>query len=391
MRLVRASSLPSVLLASFFVVGCVAPAEGPRPLPRIDGGADAAELGDAGGTPGVDAGLDAGGTGIDAGGTPGVDGGIDAGGTPGVDAGMPLGSARYLDRCTRDADCATGRCVDDVGGSRMCTITCTSSRDCADEHACAGGVCLPDDTGAVCAVATPATCRLGLCLGPSGGSGQCTRPCDDANECPAGYACTSVAGAAFRVCVDIEKPCTAGGTECGTSLCVPDVGCTATCRSAADCPARRFPGLPPYTCENAFGSPTPVCTPPLIDDGGDVAGDDAMGALCVASGVNECRSGLCADLSATGANVCIQACGPEGGCPLGWGCKPEVLDDGSIHTFCVRAGNTPIGGVCSAASQCASGLCDSAGYCTRLCADAVCPTGWSCTALPGTTIGICRR
>ena len=119
MRLVRASLLPSVLLASFLAVGCVAPAEGPRPLPRIDGSVDAGDVVDSGGTPGADSGFDGGsGPGIDAGGTPGVDAGIDAG-TPGVDSGTPLGSARYLDRCTRDTDCATGRCVDDVGGSRI--------------------------------------------------------------------------------------------------------------------------------------------------------------------------------------------------------------------------------------------------------------------------------
>lgn len=383
----RAFLLLSVVVGG--MAGCVT-AEGPRPLPRVDAGdagdpsVDAGDPSTDGGTPGDDSGFDSGVVpGVDAGVVPGVDGG------PDLDSGVPLGTARYLDRCVRDTDCATGRCVDDVGGSRMCTRTCTASRECADEHACAEGVCLPDDTGAVCAVATPATCRLGLCLGPTGGSGQCTRPCDDASECPAGYACTDV-GAAFRVCVDIEKPCTAGGTECGSSLCVPGVGCTARCRSAADCPARRFPGLPQYTCASSFGSPTPVCTPPLLDAGGDVAGDDAMGALCSAP-INECRSALCADPADTGANMCIQTCGAEGGCPLGWGCKPVEVEGGGIYTFCVRAGNTPIGGVCSAASQCASGLCDSGGYCTRLCADGLCPTGWSCTPLPGTTIGVCRR
>ncbi|MCB9616871.1 MAG: hypothetical protein H6722_30930 [Sandaracinus sp.] len=342
---------------------------------------------DAGGTDGgsVDGGSEG-----DDGGVTGTDGGVDGGVDAGSDDAGVRGTARYLDRCTNDGDCESGRCVDDTGGSRMCTRACTTSGECADEHACSGGVCLRDDTGAVCAVATPETCRLGLCLGPTGGSGQCTRPCDSANECPAGYACTDV-GAAFRVCVDIEKPCTAGGTECGSSLCVPGVGCTARCRSAADCPARRYPGLPQYTCQSSFGSSVPVCTPPLADAGGDVAGDDAMGALCPASGLNECRSGLCADLSSIGTNLCIQTCNAEGGCPVGWGCKPELLDDGSITTFCVRAGNTPIGGTCSAASQCASGLCDSGGYCTRLCADGLCPTGWTCTPLPGSSIGICRR
>ncbi len=373
------------LVLVFGGVGCQA-AEGPRPRAREDGGTDAGPSDSSvptadGGEPGFDAGM-----------TPGLDAGFDAGSDAGgADAGSgPTGDGRYLDRCTSDGECASGFCVNDVGGSRFCSRACTATRECADEHACAGGVCVPDDTGAVCAVATPDTCRLGLCLGPTGGSGQCTRPCDDASECPAGYACTDV-GASFRVCVDIEKPCTAGGNECGSSLCVPGVGCTATCRSVADCPARRFPGLPGYTCETAFGSSVPVCTPPLTGAGGDVAGDDAMGALCPATGTNECRSALCADLAEVGVNSCVQTCNAEGGCPVGWGCKPVVLDGGAIETFCVRAGTSALGAGCSAASQCASGLCDSANYCTRLCADGLCPTGWACTAVPGTALGICRR
>ncbi|MBX3249652.1 MAG: hypothetical protein KF901_20920 [Myxococcales bacterium] len=357
---------------------------GPERRIRTDAGLDA-EVVDAMTPPEDASGFDAGETDAS---EPPVDGGSDAG-TPGLDAGPTPGTGQYLDRCTGDGDCAGGRCVDDVGGSRFCSRACAAHTGCAHEHVCSdAGACIPDDTGAVCAVSTPATCRLGLCLGPAGGSGQCTRPCDTATQCPAGWACTDV-GAAFRVCVDIEKPCTAAGSECGSNLCIPGVGCTATCRTAADCPARRFPGLPPYTCMAAFGSSVPICAPPVAPEG-DIFGDDAMGAACNAAG-NECRSGLCADLGAVGFDRCIQTCGPEGGCAVGWGCKPEEVTGGGIHTFCVPAGTGALGAACGRASQCASGLCDSAGYCTRLCADGLCPTGWSCTPVPGTTIGVCRR
>ncbi|MFK7992216.1 MAG: hypothetical protein AB8I08_39720, partial [Sandaracinaceae bacterium] len=132
-----------------------------------------------GGPPPPDAGrIDAGamdGGGVDGGPPPTPDSGpppVDGGPPPTPDAG---GSGRYLDRCTDGGDCESGRCVDDVGGTRMCTIPCTVHRDCASEHVCGlGGVCVPDDTGTACTRA--ADCTLNLCAGnPAAGMGQCSR------------------------------------------------------------------------------------------------------------------------------------------------------------------------------------------------------------------------
>ena len=365
----------------------------PRDAAVDAGEVDAGPTGTDAGPTGTDAGpmgIDAGPMGIDAGPM-----GIDAG--PGVDAGPPRGDGQYLDECSAPIDCVSDLCVADGATRRFCSRSCTRHGDCADEHVCAGGACVPDDSGTICPVATPEVCATGLCLGPSGGSGQCTRDCESALDCPAGWACTEPpGGGAFRICVDIEKPCTAGGTECGTGLCIPDLGCTATCRGAADCPSRAtYLGLPAYRCAAAFGSSVPICAPPVAGDGmgGDIRGDDAIGTVCPASGFNECRSGLCVDFDETDANppMCTQVCGAEGGCAPGFGCKPEVLDDGSIRTFCARAGGRVLGESCGAARDCQSALCDTGGYCTRLCQDGLCPTGWRCEPLPGTTLGLCRR
>lgn len=302
----------------------------------------------------------------------------------GLDAGMSMpGVGRYLDRCTGDGDCMSGRCVDDVGGTRMCSITCTRHAECAAEHVCATGVCRPDDTGVTCRTATAATCTLGLCVGnATTGSGHCTRECANASECPSGYACADAGGT--RVCVDIEQPCSSG-TSCATGLCLTVQGCTAECRNAADCPAR-LPFLPPYRCEIAFGSARPICVPPE-----DVLGPDPIGAICPATGTNDCRSGAC-DPSAPGAPMCTQSCNEEGGCAVGLGCFPQV-DVDTILLLCSRAGSRSLTAACMRGSECASGLCDATDeFCTRLCtSDALCPTGYRCEAVPGFALSICRR
>lgn len=325
----------------------------------------------------------------------GVDTGVvdpprDSGVDTGVrDTGVPTGSGRYLDRCSGGGDCASGLCVDDVGGTRMCSISCVAHRDCASEHVCVSGVCMHDDTGASCSTASPAACALGLCIGNSStGTGHCTRDCATAGDCPAGFACAD-AGAA-RVCVDIEHGCS-GASQCETGLCLSAQGCTAECRTAADCP-RRFGFLPQYTCERAFGSTNPICVPPS-----DVLGPDPIGASCPAVGSNTCRSGACDTAAPTGPN-CTQSCTQEGGCGAGTGCFPSLEDtngDGApdtIYLLCSRSGSGALGSPCSTGRQCDSGLCDTAGFCTRLCTDdALCPTGMRCERVAGFTESFCRR
>ncbi len=357
---------------------CVTPTDSGTPredasMPREDASMPRTDAG----TPVVDAGHDAG---RDSG-PPPMDAGMDAG----HDSGPPVGTGRYLDRCTSGSDCASGRCVDDVGGTRMCTITCSTHRDCAGEHVCLAGECRHDDTGAGCSTASPTSCVLGLCVGnATTGTGHCTRQCDSAADCPAGFACADAGGT--RVCVDIEHGC-ASAAQCATGLCLSVQGCTAECRTAADCP-RRFDFLPPYTCAIAFGSARPICVPPE-----DIVGADPIGASCRSdsSGLFVlCRSGACDDSAPTGP-MCTQACTEEGGCGPGLGCFP-LVDGGSITLACSRAGSRAIGATCSSGRECDSGLCDTAGFCTRLCTDdGLCPTGMRCDPVPGFGLSICRR
>ena len=262
----------------------------------VDPGIDAQVL------PGIDAQVE---PGVDAYVPPGTDAhvpDVDAYVPPAPDAGPVVGRGAYLDRCTADTDCASGRCVDDHGSTRFCSRACASDLECAHEHLCsAAGVCVHDDTGAPCSIATPATCADGACLGTAGGA-SCTRDCASAAECPAGYACTTVDTSGRRVCVDIERPCTAAA-ECATGLCFGGVGCTAECRTAADCPARLAAlGVPPYRCSTELGTANPICIPPS-----DVVGSDPIGAACRynASGIVQCRSGACDDSAPLGP-MCVQ-------------------------------------------------------------------------------------
>jgi hypothetical protein len=168
-------------------------------------------------------------------------------------------------------------------------------------------------------------------------------------------------------------------------LCIPTLGCTATCRSAADCPAR-LAGLPPYACRVDFMAPQPICVPPA-----DVVGDDPIGAACVydARGLVQCRSGACDDAAPLGP-MCVQACTAQGGCAPGLGCYP-LADASGVTLVCERAGTRDLGQSCSSGRECHSGLCDTAFYCTRLCADGLCPSDMTCTPVPGFGVALCRR
>ncbi len=317
---------------------------------------------------------------------------IDANLTPTIDAAPTIDSAgtgQYLDRCTAPGNCASNLCEVDVGGSSYCSKTCASDAQCAYEHICVGLVCRPDDTGAPCTAAMPDACEL-MCLEAGDGSGECTKPCAAASECPAGYACTRAGGSDYKICVNIEKACT-GPNNCGSGMCItgsPAVGCTALCDSAADCPGMLTTiGLPAYTCANAYGSAEPVCVVPTF-----VIGADPIGASCAAVGDVYCRSGAC-DTDAPTGPMCTQACTVQGGCAPGTGCYP-LVDGGDIHLICNRSGSGDLGDACpGGGGDCHSGLCDTSAApyrCTRLCNDGLCPTGWNCETLAGFGISLCR-
>ncbi len=327
----------------------------PTEPPRRGTDLGAPDLGTDAGSP--DAGpIDGGGTDL------GVDGGPVDMGTP--DSGV-LGA--YLDRCNVPGECESSRCIDDRGPTRFCTRTCLTNGDCASDHLCDAGQCVPNDVGGLCDEA--ADCVTNLCAGnPATGVGECTRTCTNAGDCPAGFACSN-AGGTF-VCVDIERPC----AQCSTGICLNDLGqgmrgCTTTCRGPADCP-RSLPGLE-YTCSGGH------CIPSTF-----VLGPDSMGSTCRFSGdANLCRSGVCVDAD-DGSQFCTQVCNERGTCGEGFACVPSGDGGGGTVFVCQDAGTIDLGQPCTLSTQCVSGICDTTrNVCTRLCTDdRICPTGTRCVA-----------
>lgn len=301
------------------------------------------------------------------------------------------GTGRYLDRCTTSANCAGGvPCALDRGGTRFCTRACTTDTQCAHEHTCVGGFCVPDDVGAACTTGTPDVCVHGLCLGTAGG-GYCTRFCSNASECPSGYACSRSGGSSQKICVNVETNCTAGGSECppatstGAGYCTT-FGCTTECDTAADCPMR-LPGFPAYQCNRTLNpSGNPLCIPPA-----DITGGDPIGDSCTATGIPTCRSDAC-DTTAPLGPTCVQACTSLGGCPPGTGCQP-LVDGADVYLVCELAGARDLTQVCAHSYECQSGLCDGSGavgHCTRLCNDGLCPTGYTCQPVGSFGFSMCR-
>jgi hypothetical protein len=306
-----------------------------------------------------------------------------------IDTSVPEtigGSKSYLTKCAGDSECASGKCT--TTSPRFCTKSCTTHGDCAHGQLCGGGICRNDDTGQTgCDLTTAAPCSE-FCYGTTTAK-HCSHTCSSGAECPAGYACSPVV-TGKKICVEIERPCTIAD-QCPTGLgfCGSgSIGCTAKCDTASDCPLRLI-GLPAYTCELRSGQK--VCVAPS-----DVVGSDPIGTSCASTGLNSCRSGACDP--GTSPASCVQRCSVRGGCPVNWGCFP-LEDPGPPATallVCSPAGSTWLGDSCTRGRECITGICQSPGYCTRLCVDGLCPDGMSCVAAPltaddGTPIKLCKK
>jgi hypothetical protein len=319
-----------------------------------------------------------------------------------ADLGPPpdLGGPRlaYLEDCTSDAQCESGRCVGDASGSaRVCSKTCTDDAQCADWHFCVQstpgtpGYCAGDDTGRLCTNATADTCAF-ACLSPDATNpGHCTHLCRTAADCPGGYGCVfSVAGDAssLKVCAWTNRDCPGDALQCATSLGVcggAGTWCTGHCASNADCP--RILGTP-AACADSNMLGFNVCEPPLT---GGVA---PLGTPC--STDLDCRSGICAVPEMGGTQICLERCIPTSGCPVGFGCNAVSLPRAGIAAnICVPAGLGRSGAACMRGQQCRSGVCSSrSARCIDSCQNGFCPPGTVCTpeglTVEGIPLSSCR-
>ena len=169
----------------------------------------------------------------------------------------PMGAA-----CSASTDCQSLLC--DHG---ICTTPCIPSGavGCAAGYACQAGTspgcgsCQQAGAmGDVCA--SSADCLSGLCATQAGGS-FCTSLCDASRPCPGGFACEAV-GEGTSVCVPeagslgLGAPCTSNDA-CASDVCVTQGAadyCTRFCTASDPCPRD-------YACVALEGDPRSVCQP----------------------------------------------------------------------------------------------------------------------------------
>jgi hypothetical protein len=195
--------------------------------------------------------------------------------------------------------CAEGLCLAGGAGSRGLGASCAGDTDCSSIF-CDGGVCAEPcvpggattcPTGLACQVGTLpgcGACRIagalgdvctgnddcgtGICAVGEDGSSFCTRLCDTAAPCPAGFDCVDAGGGA-QACRPgggaggLGADCTAPG-DCLSMLCAErsagDRFCTRTCNDASPCPAA-------FDCVLTGDGVTSVCVD--APGRGDPAGD----------------------------------------------------------------------------------------------------------------------
>jgi hypothetical protein len=295
---------------------------------------------------------------------------------PDVDPGLAIGAG-----CAANAECQSGRCVDNVCCATACSDLCMACNIAGSEGTCApiaGG----EDPADECAMQAASTCGqdgtcdgAGACRHYKAGSecqpGSCAGSTETpASTCDATGACKA---APARACV--------GGAVCqGTS-------CATSCTTNAN-------------CQTGFFCETGACR-----------AKRTAGATCAAA--SECASGYCVDKVCCGT-PCTELCsvcnlaGSAGTCkPVPVGQDPRNVcnvdptnqcgNDGTCNGAgaCRRPSGTSCGLIsCSAGVEQPTGLCNGAGTCgaqpSRSCGGYQCAgstCGTSCSSDAGCAVG----
>lgn len=187
----------------------------------------------------------------------------------------------------------------------------------------------------------PGLCLHGVCAQKA--PGACAESGTEAG-CPAGSKCFDVLSAGASVCLPVMVAANCpGGAINRHDVCSPvkGKGCDASCGQGCTLtdPA---PGTPGAACTSDTQC---SLTDPQCYTGTEPAGWEGgycLGSTCADS--SECNGGACLPVFTSGASGCVQPCGHDIDCRVGYTCSK--IKDGT-DTYC-RAG-------CDAASPCPSG------------------------------------
>lgn len=295
---------------------------------------------------------------------------------------------------TCDARCFVlpiDRCID---GDGCCPDGCVAEDDddCSDQRLGLGDVCTsshqcPRDDGAI-----------GLCHGFAWENDQqsiCTRPCDDASECPGGWLCES--NLCRPPCQDTTD-CTTGLTCVGPTPFDPPEYCEyqpwhprteflgSACEFGYQCRGRTDIIAGSCLREETTGWPNGYCVQRICQentdcglDGQCISGQCFDG--CQAGG--DCRAGYeCNDYFGVGKRICApplsqinigQACESEADCTgniLGRECRTDQ-PEGSCTAPCATDEDCPVRSICD----------PGAGQCIATCLGGTCRDGYACVDL----------
>lgn len=302
-----------------------------------------------------------------------------------------VGAAPGLGACTRDADCRSGACRADPGGSAgaspfFCFAACAEDADCT--HGDQQGLCdrdflfttayvpapgqpvrgcrpacgAPADCADYGAASGAYTCVASIAAKPLALKAACAAPVGTAllgescfvdTDCREGH-CQFKDGRGVDRWGVCSHPCEVA-TDCGLAAgltCAPrallasvgsdqapntgdDVHLSATFCGGAACAANADCTRPGTVCTvdadpaNPLGALTTVCLPTAL-------ASRLGGEVCTSDG--ECQSGACAEFGASGARACLQPCLPASpDCPGNTTCQAGAARvrraDGTFQNF----------------------------------------------------------
>ncbi len=278
--------------------------------------------------------------------------------------------------CTGSADCVSGlcsggicaapapTCVDgikngsetDVDCGGLVCVKCGTGKICSAGSDCASGVC----SGGVCAAAA---CNDGVKNGAETavdcGGGTCPKcligfACGVNADCLSNNCSGGICLPAAPTCVDGVKNGTESDVDCGGATC-PKCANGKTCGAGGDCLSSNCMG-------GVCAPPAPTCvdgvkngTESDVDCGGAACPKCVNGKICLING--DCSSNLCSGGVCTApAPTCVDG--------VKNGSETDVDCGGAVCPKCAT------GKICSAGSDCASGVCSGG-----LCAAAACNDG----------------